>query len=466
MHLPKSVADPSADQVYRECHPIPTQNQPVGLQFGGHHFRFPAWSRYYWGMSEEASHAAESPRGLDYRLVVAGVVIVALVALLMLSGPFGSSDTAVASASATDGSAAFDPPPADSEEVTLAMAHAEARAIAMGAVAEAKGLAESVRSSLSECSGLIEQWADLRQALLEDEAGRRVASTERTTRRFLALHDSASPDAARIQLRTLRSRLDSAQGPINNMQSASSNVHAPKGLVETLERLASDADELADLARGQFRALQALVSDTRSSEPAGLSLRESIAIVGGQSAQEHAAEVSRLRAEAERARYEQMQQLEARRKRMIEIASSPEAREHLRVLNILTKTEDTMPLSYVASAYDSASVFYAWCHDQVARALYNRSFSGIPSTHNSYTHVRNLVQELDADARRDFPETDNLWKLFRIFVLSEANQQFFLTNEDLEQFLKDAERSGDSTRIARLKNYMNNGRTPPEPTLP
>ncbi|MEQ9617218.1 MAG: hypothetical protein RLN60_04200 [Phycisphaerales bacterium] len=419
-------------------------------------------------MSEEASHVAESPRGLDYRLVVAGVVVVALVALLLVSGPFGSSGRSSDPPSGDAGTAAFDPPPADSEEVTLAMAHQAARALAVSNLERLKAECDGIRESYEHATRVLDGYESDVRRLLEDDRGRAIAGDEGLTRRAYELIRSQQPEYSRELLAGLDRGLAAIERAIQNGLESESSVWSPKGDFQSeVDRIKASVRQTKDAYANARAALSSIASESaRVASPSHTSLQSAIDRLAGHLAQEHAAEVSRLRTEAEQARYEHIQELEAKRKRMIEIASSPEAREHLRVLNILTKTEDTMPLSYVSSAYDSASVFYAWSHDRVARALYNRSFSGIPSTHNSYTHIRNVVQELDADARRDFPETDDLWKLFRIFVLSEANQQLFLTNDEVEQFLTEAERSADSARVARLKSYLNSARQPPEPTLP
>ncbi len=419
-------------------------------------------------MSEESPHVAESPRGLDYRLVVAGVVVVALVALLLVSGPFGSSDRSSGPPSGAAGTAAIDPPPADAEEVTFAMAHAAAGALAVSTLERLKAECGAIRESLDDAIKALDGYDTEVRRLLDDDRGRAIAADAGLTKRAYELFRSQQPEYSRELLAGLDRQLVALERAIQSGLESESSVWSPQENFQSeIVEIKASVIQAKDAYVSARAALSSIVTDSgRVDTRSSASLQSAIDRLAGRIAQEHAAEVSRLRDEAERARFEHIQELEAKRKPMIEIASSPEAREHLRVLNILTKTEDTMPLAFVASAHDSATVFYAWCHDRVARALYNRPFSSIQSTHNSYTHIRKVVQELDADVRRDFPETDDLWHLFRIFVLSEANQQLFLTDDELKQFLAEAERSGDSTRVSRLKSYLNNSRMPPKPSLP
>lgn len=442
--------------VYWETGPFPSQVQIVGLRFGGHHFQNPARITYNSSMSVEPSHVAESPKGVDSRLVVAGVVVVAVVALLLLAGPFRSSDVGQAGGPGDSGGVTYEPPPPDSEEVTLAMAHAEARAIARGAVAEAEGKAEVVRSTLAECSGVIDEWAALRDALLDNEDGRRVAASDETTRRFLALFDSASPDAARIRLGAIEKRLESVQGPLDRMRSAESSVHAPKGLVDSLNELAADAGALTEQVRSQLRGLQALVSSTRSSEPADLTLRESVAIIGGRSAQEHAQRLRQIVEEGEQARFANLEAQERRQQRRAEIASDPRAVE---ILWFVTSKQNTYETFY-GNAYQDFSFFRKQLFAFEAATKFGRSKREIYILEQTESYWK---QSNDA-AQAAFGMS--LHDLFRVFMLSAENQKNYTTSiERMRELARGGEgvSESDATSAAR---WLRDGRTLPEPTLP
>jgi len=407
-------------------------------------------------MSEDGQTSTSESRGLDYRLIIAGGVVVALVILVAVSGSFGPRAGSGPRHATAGAGATLAQPPADTEEVTLAMAHAEARAVAAAALADAEAKIAAVSAEVEQIESLLDEWMALRSSLLESEDGRRIAASDTLTEQFLALYDVMTPARVPPLVAGLRERVTALQEPLEDMRSEPSNVHTPESLTEALQDLRADVEAVLIRLRQQVRAMHALVERASEYQPSDRSLADAINIVGGTAGQAHADRLAQIREEGERQRQANLEELEQRRQRLAAITTDPRAVE---ILSFVTSRPNYFWEAYCGKAFHE---FLFFQRTFVAGELARRN--GLRGRSDWNYQTEDMYEQLDNQARAAFDMS--LHELFRVFMLSERNQDKYTIS--IERMREMAKGGSDVSRetAKNESSWLQDGRPLPDPILP
>lgn len=346
--------------------------------------------------------------------------------------------------------------PVDAEEATLAMAHAEAKALSTNKVIEALGIAESASSNLDDAASYVQEWASLEQSILDGEAGRRIAADEGLTRRYIALVDARNTDRVSAVLASHRSRLRELVAPLESMDDSDSSIHSPTALIVELNELRDESRGVGAIIRDHVRALNAIEIESRSVAPVELELRDAIAVVGGEAAQDHADHLKRIAEEGAKKRREHQAMIAQRQQQMSAIASSPRARE---ILWFITDAGSRLWDPYCGRAFADLEFFRdTLVHSQISQRY------GISSDNRGRNARMQVWDQLENEAKAAFDLS--LHQLFRVFLLSQSNRdEFLVTLEETKAIASDS--SGHSSEIRRsASHWLSEGRPLPKPTLP
>ncbi|MEQ9094955.1 MAG: hypothetical protein RIE32_01680 [Phycisphaerales bacterium] len=406
-------------------------------------------------MGDESVEHARPLRGLDYRLLIAGGLVVAVVLLFALSRPFGvgRGDAAGGSIPASDMGGSM-PSPADRESATLAAAHAEARALAAESIAEAEGKIKGLESLVAEFEGAVDEWAMLRAELLENEDGRKIAADESLTQDFLALHDALRPSDVRISVEQLRNRVDALAQPLDEMRSAASSVHAPDSLIEAVDELMMLADTGRTRLTDQLRAMRSITQRASGLSPSAGTLQSAMDEVGGRRAQEHADRIAEIRHRGEQERFANLQKAEEALQRRAAIASDPMA---AKILGFLTYRNDTFE-SVCGRAFDDYTFFR---ESLVEPRIAERT--GYTKRTDAF-HIDEAYKVFDNQAQAAFGIS--LHNLFCTFMLSAENQEKYTTSIERMQAIAQGDVRATPAVAQDAARWLQEGKPLPEPILP